>query len=248
MSEELDPQVYFEQLKQKKKTTTDKFLTDFYTVIQAELGKAMVTGQEFLVRRLAFATSIVTKERELLQKGIDVYVLKDDIVEYIETVSKKAVKIIELERYPRAIPSEVVAKVQELKDMNVFDRFYIVYTDYTDEVSKQVAAESRRRDPILFGAFEQKLEGIWDVFDRFYFIADWEDEYCDLTLSKMVAAMSEKNKDILHNTESIKNPTEEEVRAYINALNERDKNRFMLRPQKKSFFQKVKLAFKALVS
>lgn len=194
MTEQLDPQVYFDIIKDRKHTTSDKFLTDFQNVIELELAKAMKTGQNYLVRKLAYAKSIVIKERQLLEQGINIFVLREDIEEYIKKVEKKVVKVIELENYPRSIPDEVVQKLQSLKEQEIFDRYYIVFTDYTGEVEKTVKAEKRRKDPILFGAFEQKIDGVWDIFDRFYFIADWEDEYCDLTLSKMVDTMAKRVK------------------------------------------------------
>ena len=208
--------------------------------------KAMKTGQEYVVRRLAYCMSIISKERQLLQEGINVFVLKEDIEEYIKQVEKKVVKVIELDQYPRSIPDDIVEKVARLKELNLFDRYYVVFTDYTGEVEKRVTAEKRRKDPIIFGAFEQKIDGIWDIFDRFYFIADWEDEYCDLTLTKMVDAMSKKGKQITYKT-SIEKPTPEDVRAYINALDEIKKDRFTLRPQKKSYFKNISVASANLV-
>ena len=190
--------------------------------------------------------SIISKERQLLQEGINVFVLKEDIEEYIKQVEKKVVKVIELDQYPRSIPDDIVEKVARLKELNLFDRYYVVFTDYTGEVEKRVTAEKRRKDPIIFGAFEQKIDGIWDIFDRFYFIADWEDEYCDLTLTKMVDAMSKKGKQITYKT-SIEKPTPEDVRAYINALDEIKKDRFTLRPQKKSYFKNISVASANLV-
>ena len=242
---ELDPQDYFNLIKSKKQETSDKFLTDFQKIVETEMSKAMATKQEFLIRRLAYAYSVISKERELLDLGINVYVMKDDIEEFIKNVSDKVVKVIELEKYPRSIPDEVVEKIQLLREKDIFDRFYVVFTDYTGEVEKQVEVEKRRKDPIIFGAFEQKLEGVWDILDRFYYIADWEDEYCDLTLAKMVDAMSKKKKDIIHET-SIKQASIEEVRQYVNSLQEAENNRFTLRPKKKSFFQKVKTCWEVI--
>lgn len=246
MTEQLDPQVYFDIIKDRKHTTSDKFLTDFQNVIELELAKAMKTGQNYLVRKLAYAKSIVIKERQLLEQGINIFVLREDIEEYIKKVEKKVVKVIELENYPRSIPDEVVQKLQSLKEQEIFDRYYIVFTDYTGEVEKTVKAEKRRKDPILFGAFEQKIDGVWDIFDRFYFIADWEDEYCDLTLSKMVDTMAKKGKDIIH-TSFFDAPTQEEVQAFINSLDEQQRDRFTLRPKKKSLLTKVRLATKSFI-
>ena len=243
---QLDPQVYFDLIKDKKYDMTDEFINQFQEVIESELAKAMKTGQEYVVRRLAYCMSIVSKERELLKQGISCFVLKEDVEQYIDKVADKVVKVIELEQYPRSIPDDIVEKVAALKELNLFDRYFVVFTDYTGEVEQQVEKERRKKDPIIFGGFEQKIDGIWDVFDRLYFIADWEDEYCDLTLTKMVEAMSKKGKQILHPA-GIEKPTPEAVRAYINALDETRKDRFSLRPIKQSYFKNISVASANLI-
>ena len=208
---ELDPQDYFNLIKSRKQETSDKFLTDFQKIVETEMSKAMATKQEFLIRRLAYAYSVISKERELLDLGINIYVMKDDIEEFIKNVSDKVVKVIELEKYPRSIPDEVVEKIQLLREKDIFDRFYVVFTDYTGEVEKQVEVEKRRKDPIIFGAFEQRLEGVWDILDRFYYIADWEDEYCDLTMDKFLQEIGKEKLQtvvIPTNTDEIKEELE----------------------------------------
>lgn len=244
--EKLDPVDYFNYIKSKKHEMTDDFLSKFETVISNELDKAMAIGQTNMVRRLAFTVASAIKERQLLAQGINTYVLQEDILEYIKSVSDKAVKIIEMEFYPRSIPDEIVRRVKELQDAEIFDRYYIVFTDYTGEASKIVEKERRRKDPILFGTFEHKIDNIWDIHDRFYFIGDWEDEYCDLTLTKMVEAMSKKGKEIIRTTE-FEEATPEAVRSYLNRIEEAEKNRFTIRPQKrKSFFEKVRTVWETI--
>lgn len=246
-NEKLDPQKYFDYIKDKKSTMTPEFLNTFESVVDKELKKAVAIGQDFMVKRLAFTMAMIGKERELLKEDINVYVLKEDITDYIKNVSDKAVKIVELEFYPRTIPDEVAEKVAALKEKNAFDRYYVVFTDYTGEAQKSVAKENMRRDPILFGTFEKKIDEIWDIHDRFYFIGDWEDEYCDLTLTKMVDEMSKRGKDIVKVSE-FEDITEEKVRAYLNNLQELEANRFTIKPRKQSFFKKVRVAVKSLFS
>ena len=152
----LDPQKYFDIIKDKKYKSTDKFLTDFQEIIEKELSKAMKTGQNYMVRRLAYIMSIIPKERDLLSRGIDVFCLREDIEEYITQVADKVIKVIELENYPRSIPDEIVAKVSKLKEDNIFDRYYVVYTDYTGETEKQVEQERRRKEKFKRPACQRK--------------------------------------------------------------------------------------------
>jgi hypothetical protein len=239
--ETLDPDKYFDYLKNKKVKMTDEFLNMFSQIIQKEASKALAIGQDHMLKRLAFVYSSVEKEYQLLQEGIDTYVLKDDIEEYIKEVKNRVVKIIELEYYPRTIPDEIAERVMRLKQCNLFDAFYVVFTDYTGEVEKKVKQEERRKDPILFGTFKEKIDGMWDLHDRFYYIGDWEDDYCDLTLTKMVEAMSKKGKDIAHSTD-IPDATQEEINAYLGILEAKRVEKVYSHHKKKTLSERIKLA------
>ena len=246
---QMDPQDYFSYIKGMKEKMTDEFLDNLYKIITKQIGKAMVTGQNLQARRLAYSLGVIKKEHELVKRGVDVYVLRENIEKFINEVADKAVKVVDLEFYPREIPDAIFERVQELKKDKVFDNYYVVFTDYTGETTKEVAKERRRRDPILFGTFEHKIDNIWNICDRFYFIGDWEDEYCDLTLTKMVQKMSEKGITDIVNELNLPEVTEDTIRQYVNRLEEaEEQDRFRLRnnPKKKSFFQKVRTAWKAL--
>ena len=94
------------------------------------------------------------------------------------------------------IPDDLVETITKTKDL--FDEFYVVFTDYTGKEERKVEKERRDKDPILFGVFKNSV----NVSDRFYFLGDWVDEYCDLTLDKMVEEYkAKKGKDIVVTTE-----------------------------------------------
>lgn len=249
----IDPQDYFNYLKSKKNECTEEFLNNLYSVTLTQLQKAMVTGQDLIIRRLHYAVSVIEREHLLLKEGITAFVLREDIESFIESVQNKRVKVVDLEFFPREIPDEIVEKIKQLKDKNIFDNYYVVFTDYTGQISEETREgqnkEAIRRDPILFGAFEQKIDGIYDICDRFYYIGDWEDEYCELTLSKMVQKMTEDGKSNPVHSLAIPEATLEEVKNYINKLDEtRDERRFRMsnRPDKQSFFAKICTAWKVL--
>jgi len=187
------PTEYFEEVKSKRENSTDEALNKSYDAALEFIAKYKVTGQTSAIKKLIFQVETIEKEREVLKLGIDSFVMKDDVLDFIENVSNKVVKIIELERYERDIPDEVIDKLAKVK--NLFDKFYVVFTDYTGKIEKQVSKERRDKDPILFGVFEDEKSRI--LYDKWYFIADWIDEYCDLTLSEMVGAYSnKKNRNI----------------------------------------------------
>ena len=246
---QMDPQDYFEYVKSMKEKMTDEFLDNLYKIIMKQIGKAMVTGQNLQTRRLAYSLGVIKREHDLVKRGLDVFVLRENIEKFINEVADKAVKVVDLEFYPREIPDAIAEKVQKLKEDKVFDNFYVLFTDYTGETTKEVTKERMRKDPILFGTFEHKIDDIWNICDRFYFVGDWEDEYCDLTLTKMVQKMSEKGITDVVNELSLPEVTEDTIRQYVNKLEEaEEQNRFRIRsnPKKKSFFQKVRTAWKEL--
>ena len=190
---ELNPSEYFEIVKARKQTVTDEDLSRIYDNCLELLNKYKITGQTAGMRKLLFHLQSVEAEREIVKMGITTFIYRDDIEEYIDNIAKDTVKIIELEKYEREIPDEIVAIIGQVKDK--FDQLYILFTDYTGKVERQVEKERRQKDPILFGTFQN--EQTKTVIDRFYFLGDWEDEYCDLTLDKMVSEMSKEGKDII---------------------------------------------------
>ena len=179
---ELSPSEYFEIVKARKQTITNEDLSRIYDNCLSLLNKYKITGQTAGMRKLLFHLESVEAEREIVKMGITTFIYRDDIEEYIDNIAKDTVKIIELEKYEREIPDEIVAIIEQVKDK--FDQLYVLFTDYTGKIERKVEKERRQKDPILFGTFQN--ERTKTVIDRFYFLGDWEDEYCDLTLDKMV--------------------------------------------------------------
>ena len=191
--EEISPANYFAQIKERKNHITDRKLRDFYDYCLILLNKYQATGQTVAMRKLIFQIETIEKEKQLVKLGIDTFVYRDDIENYIDNVAKNVVKIIELSRYEREIPNDIAKTVEETKE--IFDQFYVLFTDYTGKIEKQVEKERREKDPILFGTFQDPQAKV--LIDRFYFLGDWVDEFCDLTLDKMVFEAKQKTgKDI----------------------------------------------------
>ena len=104
--------------------------------------------------------------------------------------------------------------------------------------TRRVQAERREKDPILFGTFQNEESKF--ILDRFYYIADWVDEYCDLTLDKLINELKDKkNIDALHefNTPLTLDALKEQVESL-----ELVDGRYKARTQKKnkSIFERVK--------
>lgn len=238
---QLTPQQYFEQVKERKHNITDEELVKVYDNCLELLNKYKITGQKKGMRKLMFHLECIEKEREIVKMGINTFIYRDDIEEYIDTVAKDTVKIIELENYEREIPDEIVEVIAATKDK--FDQLYVVFTDYTGKVERQIKKERRDKDPILFGTFQNQSNRT--VIDRFYYLGDWEDEYCDLTLDKMVNETEKAGKRNIVKT--ISTPSDiEELKEQLGGLSEINGN-FIISdstPQKKTFFQNIKSVLK----
>ena len=235
------PDQYFEFIKSKQQTVTDSQLQAIYDNCLELLNKYRITGQTKGMRKLIFHLECIEKERDLIALGVDTFIYRDDIEEYIDNVAKDVVKIIELENYEREIPDEIVNVVEAVKDK--FDKMYVLFTDYTGKVERKVEKERRCADPILFGTFQNEKDRT--VVDRFYYLGDWEDEFCDLTLDKMVGEFNAaKERDITH---TIKTPEDlKELKQQLSSLDEthRIPSFVMGEPKKESIFTRIRTIFK----
>lgn len=194
VNETLTPSQYFESVKEKMETETQENIKRLYNVAIDKLKKYIITGQSNAAKELYAKCLYLEKESKLLEKGVNRYVLRQDIEEYIENVADECVCVIEMRNFDRPIPDEIIDVVSDT--MDIFDEFFIVFTDYTGEKRSKVEKERRDKDPILFGNIF--VDG--KVSPKMYFIGDWIDEYCDLTLDKMIEALAsktsnEENKD-----------------------------------------------------
>lgn len=240
---ELTPSEYFEKIKDKKHTIDDEKLRSVYDNCLELINKYKITGQRKAIKKLMFHLECIEKEREIVKMGITTFIYKDDIEEYIDNVAKDTVKIIELENYEREIPDEIVDVIAATKDK--FDQLYIVFTDYTGKVERQIQKERRDKDPIIFGTFQDQSNRT--VIDRFYYLGDWEDEYCDLTLDKMVNETEKVGKRNIVKT--ISTPEDiDELKEQLKSL-ERKNDTYLIASvadldKKKSIFSNIKTFFK----
>ncbi len=239
-NKELSPQEYFDHVKDKKNTITDEKLQNIYDNCLELISKYKTTGQTAAIKKLLFHLECVEKEREIIKMGIDTFIYRDDIEEYIDNIAKDTVKIIELENYEREIPDEIVNIIEIVKSK--FDQLYIVFTDYTGKMERKVEKERREKDPILFGVFQNTKSRV--VIDRFYYLGDWEDEHCDLTLDKMVNECEKVGKRNIK--KSISTPSDiKELKEQIALLEPKNDGMYSIvqEKKKKGFFRNIKTFF-----
>ena len=189
--EAIEPKDYFKVLKSKLKKSEKNKLEAQLDSLGEQIIHARQVGQKNFLERLSFCYDVILKEQLLLANGHESFVYKEDIKVFLDKVTpKNSIKIIELSRYPRAIPVDNLKAIEAVQKLKVFDDFCVVFTDLSGEdyaTPKEKKFVQRNRDPVVFGYFKDKESST--QHERFYFITDWEDEYCDLTFTKMIEKM-----------------------------------------------------------
>lgn len=148
----ISPAEYFAQVKSRKQVMTEAGLTKLYENCLTLLDEYQRSGQIAAQKKLLFHIDNITREKKLLDVGIDTFVYKSDVDDFIHMVDNKVIKIVELENYQRRIPAEIIDRIEKCK--GIFDKMYVVFTDYTRREERRVEAVKREKDPILFGTFQ----------------------------------------------------------------------------------------------
>jgi len=83
-----------------------------------------------------------------------------------------------MKNFCRAIPDDVSAKKKEADTLRIFDNYVVLHYDPKGKSFAETEKEVEyRKDPILFGV----IEGV----RKLYFVGEWKDAECDLTMSEI---------------------------------------------------------------
>ena len=148
----VSPAEYFAEVKSRKQVMTEAGLSKLYENCLTLLDEYQRSGQIEAKKKLLFHIDNISREKKLLDVGIDTFVYKSDIDDFIQMVDNKVVIIADLENYQGRIPPEIIARIEKCK--GIFDKMYVVFTDYTHREERRVEAVKREKDPILFGTFQ----------------------------------------------------------------------------------------------
>lgn len=142
------------------------------------IGYAERNGQTALKEKL-LSNLIVNKYESVLFVNNYYKVLTEEVVVQLAKKSPKGLSLTYLQNYSRMIPVEAMREKNEADKLHVFDNYCVMYYDPDGMVYLETAEERhKRKDPILFGMIAGS--------NKLYYICDWIDEYCDLTLEKVV--------------------------------------------------------------
>lgn len=174
------------------KDRVSKYLTALHNA--TNIGQTAL--QEELIRGL-----ITNRYESVLYAEGCYYAVTEQQVARFASECEKGLKLSYLKNFSRPISQEVIDKIAKMNELEVFDNYVILYYDPEGAVYKETAyEEAKRRDPIIFGVIAGSK--------KLYYVADWIDEYCDLTLDAFVDSLGIEKEDLRLDAEEIKKAKE----------------------------------------
>lgn len=141
------------------------------------LAKALSTGQKALYEQLIAQLDAVRSETQLLAIGMTKTISEQSIIALNEK-SPRGIRLDWIVNFARPIPDQIVALKRECDERQIFDNYVVMHYDPEARNAELTNKEKEAvRDPILFGVLEGSR--------KLYFVGDWIDEQCDLTLDKV---------------------------------------------------------------
>lgn len=144
-----------------------------------------MSGQSALKEQL-LRDMVINKYESVLYANKNYYVITEEqVVEFVKK-TERGVRLDYIKNYMRVIPPTVVKKIDKANKLEIFDNYVILHYDpdeksYAQTIEEKKKEDAKRRDPILFGVIRGS--------NKLYYITDWIDEYCDLTLDKFVETL-----------------------------------------------------------
>lgn len=144
--------------------------------------KAKEMGQQALIDQYLTGMFVNKYESILRAEHFNKAITEQQLVYFVKN-SKKGINLSYIKNYARPIPDEVIEKKKIADKLYVFDNYCVLYYDPSKKSFAMTAKEQheerrKKADPILFGLIEGSR--------KLYYIADWVDEYCDLTLEEFL--------------------------------------------------------------
>lgn len=176
-----NPLTFFKQIKHQKHPLQlmEASQEKFKTLLQQASNNHQIALRDKLVNE----QNRITRELAMIEAGIKTFLTEQDIIRFTKKASRK-VKLDWIQNFTRFIPAPIQQIIQTCEDHSLFDNYVILHYDPDSKGSEMTAAEKKKAaDPILFGVIEGSR--------RLYYLGDWIDDYCDLTLSQLLDKLNE---------------------------------------------------------
>lgn len=144
---------------------------------ESAIALARRAGQTALVERLSDGLEAFRCETLLLSLGMTKYLSEEDVVRFYREC-EMGLRLDWIRNFARPIPAEVIGAKARADELRIFDNYVVLHYDPEGKSFAETEAErEKRKDPILFGLVKGRRV--------LYFVGDWVDEVCDLTLDQL---------------------------------------------------------------
>ena len=185
---EFDAVDFFTNVKLTSKASAQSYVDRISKYLIA-IHNANNVGQTALVETLLKSMIANKYESLLYSEGYYYVVTEQQVVEFAKK-TEKGLSLTYIKNYARPLPQDVVDTINKMNELCVFDNYVILHYDPKGETYKETEKEvAKRKDPILFGVIAGS--------DKLYYITDWVDETCDLTLEKFVDTLGITKENLL---------------------------------------------------
>jgi len=189
----IPPRLYFNHVKSSLSEIRQDKVEERVKTINGMIKYFNATNQEGAEARAKEILVANVRESEILSANINFWLERSSVQDYVNYVKfggKRIAYFKALRDFPRVIPKEQLKILEEVKELNIFDGFEILYLDYSDDANECDSIETKvqtiEKDPILFGTIKE-------MPDRLYFITYWDDEYCDLSMKDLIEKVMEED-------------------------------------------------------
>lgn len=182
----LKPIVVFKFIKDRFKYLERKELTSRLEKVSQILESTAITNQIALRDKIHEKFGKFLREQEMIVCGFDKYFEQEILQAFVESVKDKVIKITPVKNYIRLIPKEVRERMEIAVEKKLFDDFVVIHTDPDNKAVEKTQAE--KKDPILCGVIKES--------SRYYFVGDWQDELCDLTMDTILEHLGLEESDV----------------------------------------------------
>jgi hypothetical protein len=174
---EIDVLQFFTNVKLSTKNSIETYRDRVGDYLKA-IHNSIVSGQTALTEELLRGLITNKYESVLYAEKLYYIITEEQMIEFVKKC-EKGLCLDYIKNFSRPLPQKIINKIEYIDNLEIFDNYVILYYDPEEKTYKETAKEkAKRKDPILFGVIAGS--------NKLYYIDDWIDEYCDLTLEKFI--------------------------------------------------------------
>ena len=181
---------FFDSIKENVKELDENEINEILAKYETVLVNAQDNNQIALIEKIKDYAKTLKYELVLITSKFNKFLTEKDIVDFHNVASvhekyRTGLCLTYVKNFVKVIPNEVTEAKKEADKLKVFDNYVVLHYDYTGKAVENTKAEKeKKKDPILFGVISGSK--------NLYFIGDWIDEYCDLTLDVLIKKLGKE--------------------------------------------------------